>query len=103
MHVVARVLLLHYTHVPEALDALFGIGRGVVVPFVAGVGVDLLDAQGEEGEGQEFEAVFCFFAVGHGGEESVLCAGFFVGGRFEGADGAFDCACTYQHRISCVG
>jgi hypothetical protein len=49
-----------------------------------------LHAESEEGERQQLEAVLGFGAVGYWREEGVLCAGFFVGGGFEGADGAFD-------------
>lgn len=62
----------------------------MVVAFVALLFVNFLDAQCQEGEGEELEAVLGFSAVCDGGEEGVLCAGFFIGWGVEGADCAFD-------------
>jgi hypothetical protein len=60
--------------------------------FVAGLRVDLGDAEGEEGERKEFEGVFGGGAVVDFGEEGVLGASFLVGGGLEGSDCAFDCS-----------
>ena len=55
------------------------------------VRVDFLDAQGEHGDGQEFEDVLSGGAVGDFGEEGTfLGASFGVGRGLDGANGAFD-------------
>lgn len=46
--------------------------------FVAGIGVDFLDTEGQERKRKELEAVLGFGAIGDWWEEGVLCAGFFV-------------------------
>ncbi len=52
MELVVDVLLLLDFDMPEALYAFLLRGRSVVMP---GVGIDLGDAEGEEGEGEELE------------------------------------------------
>lgn len=71
---------------PLALDSVLGFG--VIVSFVR---IDLAHSQREKRKGEELEDVLSGGAVGHGWEERVLlCGGFGVGGRLDGADGSFD-------------
>jgi len=88
VELVVDVLLLLDFDVPEALGAFLLCGGGVVM---AGVGIDLGDAEGEEGEGEEFEDFGCC-----GGGVDGGTSGFFLRSRLgvcwglESAKGAFD-------------
>lgn len=85
--VVVGFLVLFDLDGPQALDAL---GLGVVVALVR-VFVDLVDAEGKQGQREEFEGVLGGCAVRDFGEEGVLGACFLVGGGLEGTDCSLDC------------
>ena len=63
---------------PQALDAL---GLCVIVTIVGLFRVDLGDAEGEQGEREQFECVLGGGAVVDFGEKRVLCASLLVCGR----------------------
>lgn len=69
MELVVDVLLLLNFDMPEAFGAFLLCGGRVVV---AGVGIDLGDAEGEEGEGEELEDFGCCGGRVDGGESGFL-------------------------------
>jgi len=69
VELVVDVLLLLDFDMPEALCAFLLRGRSVVMP---GVGIDLGDAEGEEGEGEELEDFGCCGGGVDGGESGFL-------------------------------
>lgn len=85
VHILLGLLLGLDLDSPQALDPL-----GLLV-VVAGVGVDLGDAQGEHRHGQKLEGVLEGCKVEDLGQDGVLLSRLFVGGRLESAEGSLDC------------
>lgn len=88
MKILVYVLLLFDLDCPETLHSFLWLRRGVIV---ASVGIRFRDAEGEQGEGEEFKY------LGFGGlrsqfwEKGVLGASFGVGGRVNGTE------CTFHY------